>query len=266
MKVRCVAVRRVSSLRPAAKLLPLLLIGAAWALSPAWAYRPFEGTDADVAKPGMMEIELQPAGVLREGGQTTLVAPATVINIGLTTGWEAVFEGRGLIPLSPSDERTSLSDAGAFLKGVLRPGSLQDKAGPSIATEFGVLLPGVNAQSGLGMSIAGIISQRWDWGTVHLNAATALTRDQRADVFFSAIAEGPSAWKVRPVAEIFFEEEFGVSRTVSGLIGAIWQVKDDLSFDVGFRHAVANGQPVNEVRVGMTIGFPLRPLGASHYH
>jgi hypothetical protein len=248
-------------------LLPALLTGA-WAAvcGPALAYRPFDGTDADVAKPQTMEIELQPAGMLREGAQTTLVAPATVLNIGLTAGWEAVFEGRGLFSLSALDEGDSLSDAGAFLKGVLRPGTLQDKAGPSIATEFGVLLPGINAQSGVGASIAGIISQRWDWGTVHLNAATAFTREQHADLFLSTIIEGPSTWKIRPVAEIFVEEEFGQSRTVSGLVGAIWQIKEDLSFDVGFRHAVTNGQPVNEVRVGMTFGFPLRPLGASHHY
>ena len=249
------------------RLRPLWLIGVACALvsGPALAYRPFEGTDADVAKPGTMEIELQPAGALRKGAQTTLVAPEAVINIGLTTGWEVVLEGRGLLPLSPSDERASLSDAGAFLKGVLRPGSLQDKSGPSIATELGVLLPGIDAQSGLGASIAGIISQRWSWGTVHLNAATALTREQHADLFLGAIVEGPSTWKVRPVAEIFFEDEFGQSRTISGLLGAIWQVKEDLSFDAGFRHAITNGQPVNEVRVGMTFGFPMRPRGASHH-
>jgi hypothetical protein len=63
--------------------------------SPAWAYRPFDGTDAAVAAPGELEIELQPAGRLRENGSTTLVAPATVFNYGLSEGWEAVFEGQG---------------------------------------------------------------------------------------------------------------------------------------------------------------------------
>lgn len=38
---------------------------------PAWAYRPFDGTDAAVAAPGEVEIELQPAGRLRDGGSTT---------------------------------------------------------------------------------------------------------------------------------------------------------------------------------------------------
>src|SRR5229473_3622123 len=94
---------------------------------PARAYRPFDGTDAAVAAPGEVEIELQPAGRLREGGNTTLVAPATVFNFGLSEGWEAVFEGQGQTALSPSGP-TSLTSAGAFLKHVLQPGSLQDKS------------------------------------------------------------------------------------------------------------------------------------------
>ena len=39
-----------------------------------------------------------------------------------------------------------MTDNGVFLKNVLRPGSLQDKSGPSIATEFGLLLPDVLVQ------------------------------------------------------------------------------------------------------------------------
>lgn len=232
-------------------------------VSPASAYRPFDGTDAAVADPGEMEIELQPAGVQRDGSQKTLIAPATVLNFGLPQQWEMVLEGELQTPLSPSGP-SSLSASGAFLKHVLREGSLQDKSGPSIATEFGLLLPDSTGDSGLGASAAAIVSQRWDWGTIHLNAATALTRDHNADVFVGAIIEGPSKWKVRPVAEIFYEEEVGVSHTVSTLVGAIWQVRDNLSFDVGFRHALTDGRPVDEIRAGFTIGFPLNLFGAAH--
>jgi hypothetical protein len=237
----------------------LALTLAAWA-GPAWAYRPFDGTDAAVAAPGEVEIELQPAGRLREGGNTTLVAPATVFNYGLSEGWEAVLEGQGQTPLSPSGP-TSLTAAGAFLKHVLQPGSLQDKTGPSVATEFGVLLPDSTGSSGVGASLAGIVSQRWDWGTIHLNAETALTRDHHADVFLGGIVEGPSKWTIRPVAEFFYEREFGQSETISGLIGLIWRVRDNLSFDVGLRHALINGRPVNEVRAGLTFGFSLGQFG-----
>jgi hypothetical protein len=87
-------------------------------------------------------------------------------------------------------------------------------------------------------------------------------RDHHADVFVGTIIEGPSKWKVRPVAEFFYEKEFGQAETVSGLVGLIWQVSDKLSFDAAFRHALTNGHPVNEVRAGLTFAFPLRFEGA----
>jgi len=192
---------------------------------PASAYRPFDGTDAAVAAKGEMEIELQPAGRLRDQSGTSLIAPATVINYGLTTDWEAVLEGIGQTPLSPPGP-TNLTAAGAFLKGVLVPGSLQDKTGPSVATEFGILLPDSNGNSGVGVSLAGIVSQRWEWGTINLNVETVLTRDHHADVFVGAILEGPSTWTVRPVAEVFYENEFGKMETISGLAGLIYRVRD----------------------------------------
>jgi hypothetical protein len=229
-----------------------LLAGAA----PAWAYRPFDGTDAAVADEGKLEIELQPAGRLHDESGTTLIAPATRFNYGLNETWEAVLEGQLQHPLSPSGP-SSLTAAGAFLKAVLRPGSLQDKPGPSVATEFGVLLPDSQGPSGTGASLAGIVSQRWDWGAIHLNGAATLTREHHADLFAGAIIEGPAKWAVRPVAEVFYEREFGQSETISGLVGLIWQVHDDLAFDIGVRHALTNRQPVNEVRAGVTFGFPL---------
>jgi hypothetical protein len=159
-----------------------------------------------------------------------------------------------LVPSGPIE----LTTAGAFLKHVIVPGSLQGKDGPSVATEFGVLLPESTGESGVGVSWAGIVSQRWDWGAVHFNTEASLTRDHHADVFVGTIIEGPSKWKVRPVAEVFYEKEFGLEETVSGLVGLIWQVSDKLSFDVAFRHALTNGHAVNEVRAGLTFAVPLR--------
>jgi hypothetical protein len=233
--------------------------------SPALAYRPFDGTDAAVAAPGEMEIELQPAGPRRDEGGTSLLAPVTVINYGFSENWEAVLEGTGQTPLSTEDP-PNLTDAGAFLKHVLRPGSLQDKSGPSVATEFGVLLPDSTGNSGLGASLAGIVSQRFDWGTVHFNAQTAITREHHGDFFTSVILEGPYSWSVRPVAEIFYENEFGKQETISGLVGLIWRVRDDLSFDVALRHALTNGRPADEIRAGLTFGFPVRQLESRAAH
>ncbi len=239
----------------------LIVAGAAAWPGTALAYRPFDGTDAAVAAPGELEVELQPAGVRHEEGMQTLVAPATVLNFGLSEGWEAVFEGQGETQLSPPGP-TNLVAAGAFLKHVVVPGSLQDKTGPSVATEFGVLLPDSTGDSGVGASWAGIVSQRGDWGTVHFNVETVLTRDHHADVFVGSIIEGPSKWKVRPVAEVFYEKDFGQEETFSGLVGLIWQVNDKLAFDVAYRHALTNGHPVDEIRAGLTFAVPLRFEGA----
>jgi len=237
-----------------------LLLG--WS-SQAVAYRPFDGTDAAVADPGEIELELQPAGAQWARDQNLLIAPAVVFNYGFLENWEAVLEGQLQTPFSPSGP-TNLSASGAFLKHIIRPGSLQDQLGPSIATEFGVLLPDSNGDSRVGASIDTILSQRWDWGTAHLNVAAELTRNQTADVFTDLILEGPSKWLVRPVAEVFYEEEFGQAHTLSGLIGAIWQVNDKLSFDVGFRHAITNASNVNEISAGLTVGF-MTPFGRPNH-
>ncbi len=249
-------IRRFSSF--SRRLAPSFLVAlelVAWS-APASAYRPFDGTDAAVAKKGEMEIELQPAGRLRDESGPSLIAPAWVLNYGSSEDWEAVFEGQGQTPLSPPGP-TILAAAGAFLKHVVVPGSLQDKTGPSIATEFGVLLPDSTGASGVGLSLAGIVSHRWDWGTIHLNGETVLTRDHHGDPFLGATIEGPATWTVRPVAEIFYENEFGKEETFSGLIGLIYRVRDDLSFDVAVRHALTSRHPTNEIRAGLTFGFPL---------
>jgi hypothetical protein len=164
--------------------------------APAWAYRPFDGTDAAVADSGEVEIELQPAGPLQHGSDKTLVAPATVINFGLPGRWEAGVQGQGELPISTSDQSAVFTDVGASVKHVLRPGSLQDESGPSIATEIEVLLPGIKTDEGFGVSVAGIVSQRFEWGAIHFNAETetALTREHHTVLFVSTILEGPPTW------------------------------------------------------------------------
>jgi hypothetical protein len=145
----------------------------------------------------------------------------------------------------------------------MRPGKSGASSSPGLCTSvndlsppcanFGPLLPA----AGVGFGLTGIVSQRWDWGTVHLNAATNLTPDQHGELFFDAIVEGPNKWKVRPVFEIYSDSVVTQSQTFSGLVGAIWQVNDKLYFDAAVRYASVDGHPVSELRVGMTFGFPL---------
>ena len=230
-------------------------------VTPVLAYRPFDGTDAAVADVGEVEIEFQPIGAIRAGGTTKGLSDG-IFNYGFADRWELVLQAtaqptpEGAGPLSVPN--------GAFLKYVLQPGVLQDKKGWSVATEFGPLLPEAGG-SGFGFEWNGIASQRWEWGTVHLNTEANLTPDQHGELFFDAIVEGPNKWKVRPVFEVYSDSVVNVSQTFSALAGAIWQVNDKLSFDIAFRYASVDGRPVSELRAGMTFGFPLnigRPMSA----
>jgi hypothetical protein len=233
-----------------AALLPAGVL-ACWC-SAAQAYRPFDGTDAAVAETGDMEIELGPVEYLREAAERTLFAPGYRINYGFTPGWEASLEGRVAHGLTAGN---SLIGSQALLKGVLREGSLQEKPGPSIATEFGILLPGINDQHGTGAVLNAIASQRWDWGTMHFNVQIAATREQHADYFLDTIIEGPHDWVVRPVAEIFYERDIDLFRSRSALVGAIWQVQDNIAVDFAVRGARINDHTAGEIRAGVTFAF-----------
>ena len=228
--------------------------------TPALAYRPFDSTDANVAAPGEFELELGPIGRLSEGTDKFRVAPAVVANLGLPWRSELVLEGQREVALDPAPgtPHSSIVDTGVFVKTVLREGVLQDTTGPSVAAEYGLLLPEVHGESGTGASVAGIVSQRWEAGTLHLNAALAWNREHEPDLFIGAILEGPYSWPLRPVAEVFGEQASGSPRTNSALLGAIWRARDDLTFDVGLRYAHAGEEIVREVRLGLTWTFSFR--------
>ena len=104
----------------------LLLLAGAWP-APAIAYRPFDGTDAAVAAPGEVEIELSPLGYLKEGSSRWLVAPSVILNWGFAERWEVVLEGREFVQLGRDvgGPRVSVQDSAFSLKSVLREGSLQ---------------------------------------------------------------------------------------------------------------------------------------------
>jgi hypothetical protein len=186
-----------------------------------------------------------------------LVAPDLVVNLGFLTSWEVVVEGSHLIRRdSATSQGNSLDDAGIFLKGILRRGTLQGASGPSVATEIGALLPGSGDEE-VGAEGAFILSHRWDMAVLHLNAASSWTRSHSLGLFGSIILEGPTHWTVRPVAEIFAEGERDSSNVASALAGAIWRVNGALSLDVGLRRERAGDTTISEVRAGLTVTFPL---------
>lgn len=226
----------------------------------ALAYRPFDSTDADVAHAGEAEIEFGPLQWLKQDSKRFLQAPALIANIGFSKDRELVVEGRRQVALDrEGDEpRTALVDDAVSLKQVLRRGVLQEEGGVSVATEYGVLLPEVNGEHGTGFSLAGIVSQRGTAGTVHLNAALARTRDHEDALFLGTILEGPIDWTLRPVAEAFAQRATGGGRLDSLLLGAIWRVREGLSFDAGVRSARTASETIHELRLGLTWAFSLK--------
>lgn len=234
----------------------------------ATAYRPFDSTDADVADAGKIELELGPVGYLRMGETHGVFAPSVVLNWGFLPRWEFVLQGRNLILLDgPPDEASpKLIETGIFVKGVLRPGSLQEGTGLSVATEVGALLPTLHEEPGVGLSGALIVSQRWPAATLHVNSQVEWSRAHNLDLFGGVILEGPYAWPVRPVTELFIEREFGGSRELSALLGAIWRVSDSVAFDAAVRGARKDALNVLELRVGLTWGFELAGTSTSPSH
>ena len=231
-----------------ASLVPALVLAS----GTAYAYRPFDSTDADVAARGEFELELGPVGFLRSGQDRSLVLSNVVANLGVYDRVELVLQGAELVNFDRGP-RGSLQDAAALVKILLREGVLQGGTGPSIATELGAILPTLDGDSGVGASADVIVSERASPGTVHLNVQGARTRAGNPDLFVGTILEGPYEWKARPVAELFYEREFGTTlETFSGLVGFIGRASDRLSFDAATRIARSQGMPVFEARAGFT--------------
>src|SRR2546427_8985605 len=103
---------------------------------PALALRPYDSTDADVAKQGEFELELGPLGSRREGSKRIEVAPAVIGNFGLEGDRELVIQGQREVALDrePDEPRSGIVDNGGFIKQVLRRGAPQGRSRPRVGT------------------------------------------------------------------------------------------------------------------------------------
>jgi hypothetical protein len=224
----------------------------------ARAYRPFDGTDADVAEYGTFELELGPVHWYSQADSHYLLAPATVLNLGFMHRWELVVDFQNQVSLDelPAGQpRDQLVDTDVLVKTVLLEGSQQDKGpGPSVAAEFGPLVPEINAEQGFGASLDVIVTQHWQTLTVHLNNWFELSRgDLHLDWFEGAIIEGDQSAPARPVSEWYVERDMVTGATTfSGLVGGIWRAADGLDLDMGLREASVDGERATEVRLGLT--------------
>jgi hypothetical protein len=235
----------------------VLVIATLLSAAPATAYRPFDGTDADVAERGEIELELGPVGYRNEDGADLVVAPDLVANVGVHPRLEIVAGGRGLVPLDreTGSRRYRFVDTTLLAKGLLRRGSLQGAPGPSAALELGILLPTLRGEAGVGFEGIGIVSHRFAHVTMHLNLGAAYTCSTTWEIGSSMILEGPSRWGARPVAEATFFGELDEASAASGLVGAIWEPREGLAFDLGVRYARHGGTDVREIRAGLTWSF-----------
>lgn len=247
--------------RRARRIGALAAVGLALVFAnPVAAYRPFDSTDAAVVEKGKCELELGPVEFQRVGETSSLLFPKAVLNFGFARNWEIVVEGSHQRRLGDVDgeNRSSLADTGLFAKGVIREGSLQETSGISVAIETGPLLPTVHGESGTGFSFAAICSQRWKAATAHLNATIERTRSGNVAFVGGLIVEGSEEHPVRPVAELVVERESGAESVVSALVGAIYRLRDGLSFDAAVRAARIGGANGLEIRAGLSWTFGLR--------
>src|SRR5260370_41522547 len=91
----------------------LLTAALAFALPRAEAYRPFISTDAAVADPKELEIELGYFTLRRERGENTFLVPSAVLNYGLWRNVELVGDVR--VARAPSGD-VDVIDPAVFVK------------------------------------------------------------------------------------------------------------------------------------------------------
>ena len=111
----------------------------------ALAYRPFDGPMPLSPSPGWSRSSWDRREYQQIGPNRTLSAPNVIFNYGLADRWELVLQGGLARGLEPDASGVALTGNQLLLKGVLREGTLQEKTGASIATEFGFLLPDISA-------------------------------------------------------------------------------------------------------------------------
>jgi hypothetical protein len=224
----------------------------------ALAYRPFDSTDAAVASPKEIEIEFGPVAYTDSRHASITDAPVVTVNVGLVDGWEAVIDAARTITRSSFERDTETVETALMLKRVLRDGVLQEQAGWSIATEFGVLFPTSHSDDDYGASWALIGSQAVGRTVVHVNAALAQNRDGNTELFTGLIVEAMTSEPVRPVVELTFEYERGTeTRSAGALVGAIWERSDNLSFDIAARAVREDHEWSYEGRIGVTWAFAM---------
>jgi len=243
--------RRLRSWLFSIVLLPLFLP------SIVLGYRPFVSTDAAVADPKAIEMELGYFNLERARGNNTFIIPKLVVNYGLIHDVELVGE---FGVEEPTHGSVSLRDPALSLKAVLKEGVLQEKSGLSFAVEAGPLLPSTNKEENrFGFEAIGILSGKLSALTYHLNFGGGVDRaNTNAFLVWGMIGELPIMSKLRLVGEINGESVRKNTPDNSALLGFIWEAPwHNVSIDAGVRRGISKAAADWTFTTGLTFGFSL---------
>jgi hypothetical protein len=225
--------------------------------SNSWAYRPFVSTDAAVADPSEVEVELGYFTLEQAMGEKSFTVPSLVLNYGLGRNLELVGEMQ--IERDPAGA-VDVIDPGISIKMVLKEGVLQEKQGVSIAVEAGPLLPSTRqGERGFGFEGIGVVSATVAPFTVHVNGGGGIERTgARPFGIWGVIGELPVHSRFRLVGEMAGESTKGALPNNSALLGVIWQpVAANVFLDTGVRRGISRGAPDWQFTAGVTVGFSL---------
>ena len=219
----------------------------------AWAYRPFDFTDADVAGARSLEIELSPAEFVTHGDEHSVRTPSLSINLGIGGGYELSFLVANLVTMEPvpGEPHSQIVDAGIEIKRVLRRGALQETSGPSIAVEGACLFP-ARGEEHLGGEAIGIVSQTMGAGFATVDVSVTRDPEGRNGAGAGVILEGSGDQGWRPVAELKAEGVRGEPTERAVLLGSIYELREGLAFDFGLNLGISEGEHWTELRSGVT--------------
>ena len=197
----------------------------------------------------------------RADDHTSWPIPRTVINYGLFADWEAVGE---FAVREDSSAEVDVIDAALSLKGVVKPGVLQNRPGLSIAVEGSVLLPSTDRDERRpGLEAIGIVSGVLAPFTFHVNGGIGLERSTGDLVGVrGVIGELPLAKGLRLVSEVNGEKPRREDQRSSALLGLIWQPWSSRSlwFDAGVRRGLSRTVPDWQFTMGLTFDFSAAAL------
>lgn len=126
------------------------------------------------------------------------------MNYGFAKDWEVVAESELQVYKEGPGRNTELKNLALSLKFVEREGILQNREGPSLASESGVLLPStLEDQKYTGLEFVQILSDKIEKFVYHMNAGIEFDRkDFDPNGVWGIILEYPYKAPVRLVGEV----------------------------------------------------------------